>query len=161
MGLDTYLIKEKPKNEYTSLQDWEKIEVGYWRKCYGINDWLKRKSGKKIEKWLFEFPAEILKPIVEKMEVYIDKLIKKANELGYSVENVDDLWSTICTLDESNSIEKDLETLDKVIYSFNIDDLDYSVFDDSIWSALSTFIQTYNNFKRASQEPVLYYGESF
>lgn len=162
MGLDTYLIKEKPSNEYVSLEDWDEIEVAYWRKCYGVNEWLKSKSKEIENSYLKEFSTDILKPIVKKMEKYIDKLIKKSNQLGYFVDNVDDLYSLVIELDNNYGYNnQNYDKLEKIILSFNMDGLDFDSFDNSIWSSLSTFIQTYDNFRKAEKESVLYYDESF
>ena len=159
MGLDTSLIKKKWDSIEKSLDDIEENEIAYWRKCYGINNWLKSKSKNIENSYLKEFPAGILRPTVEKMDNYINKLIEKANELGYFVNDIDDLYSLIIELD--NDSDENYDKLEKIIKSFNIDGLDFKTFEDSIWSSLSTFIQTYNNFKKAEKESVLYFSESY
>lgn len=74
MRLDTYLFNS------SKLPN---AEVCYWRKCWGIDKWLNSKIDKNKPIWenpeqekdhytpYYEFDCSILKPIIDKMKIYI------------------------------------------------------------------------------------------
>lgn len=137
MGLDT-IIRRKSDNE----------ELAYWRKCYGVDRWLRSKASSELENdYEFEIDTVVLRDPVEKMEKYIARLITKANNLGYYVEDVESLKQLVSTLYEENI--DDCEELEKIIKSFAVDGLDYSAFTDSIWAPLDIFLITYSQFQKA------------
>lgn len=149
MGLDTLLRTKVWREDDDNDED----DVCYWRKCYGIDNWLAEHSSEVIEpQCTWKIETKILKDSLGTFEKYINKLIKKANQLGYEIEDFDELYSLIVSLNEE---DKDMLKLEKVIKSFDYKGLDYRTFEDSIWSPLSTFCQTYQHFKKAIQYPTL------
>lgn len=140
MGLDT-IIQRKNDGE----------EIAYWRKCYGIDRWLRSKAiPQDNENYEFKINTEVLKQPFEKMTNYIQKLIGRASELGYYVQDTEELKELIINLDEGGAEEiGDLDKLEKIIMSFASNGLDYSAFKDSIWSPLHTFLTTYAQFEKA------------
>lgn len=161
MGLDTYL--QKHYENYTDDMPegiYEDNEVCYWRKCWGLDHWLSSKATKVIEEQcVWEINTSVLKEPLAKMEKYIDKLIKKSNDMGYLVDDTEELRIVVNEIEDDN--EKDYEKLLKIIKSFSCNGLDMEVFADSIWSTLSTFINTYNQFKKAIEYPTLILVSSY
>lgn len=149
MGLDT-LLRKKVWNED---DDNKENDVCYWRKCYGIDNWLAEHASEVLEPqatWKIE--TKILEGSLSVFEKYINRLIKQANKLGYEIEDFDELHSLILSLNEEDN---DMLELEKVIKPFDYEGLDYRTFEDSIWSPLSTFCNTYQQFKKAIQYPTL------
>ena len=135
MGLDTHL---KFNNN----------DVAYWRKCYGLDSWLEKNSIDVDDKKLFK--TKILKDITDKMKLYILKMIERINELGYYVNDDEDLRLICCDLYEGNIDEyNDYESIQKIIKSFSSNDLNFDTFSDSLWDPVNTFIQAYQGFMEA------------
>lgn len=155
MGLDTTLYEK-----YDAQNDEYKNEISWWRKCWGVDSWLRRKATNVIkEDCAFSFDTEILKPIIVKMEPYIDKMMLLADLKGYCVTDEESLSYLIGNLwDEEN---KDYLAFDKIIKSFYFDDLGYGDFEYSFWSSVTTFINTYIGFKKAIEYPTLILSSSY
>lgn len=151
MGLDMYFIKSKEDKE----------EMAYFRKCYGINNWIKSKCKKIEDNYLFD--TSILPPILEKMKIYLDKMISVVEQDGYFIVSqtykYEDLRLLVCEMDEDQN--ETYIKLDKIIKSFNIDGLTYNNFEDGIWSTVGTFIQAYQQFTKLEGQGEIIYIESF
>ena len=139
----------------------DKEEMAYFRKCYGINDWIKSKCEKIGDNYLFD--TSILPPILEKMRLYLDKMISVAERDGYFIVSqtykYENLRLLVCEMDEEQN--ETYTELDKIIKSFNIDGLTYDNFEDSIWSTVGTFIQAYQQFTKLEGQGKIIYIESF
>ena len=136
-----------------------KEDIAYFRKCYGLNDWIKSKCEKIEDDYLFD--TSILPPILEKMRLYLNKMISVAEQDGYFIvsqtNKYENLRLLVCEMDEEQN--ETYTKLDKIIKSFNIDGLTYDNFEDSIWSSVNTFIQTYKQFVNlleCNTNPVFY-----
>lgn len=137
MGLDTYLHRRNDGRN----------DIAYWRKCYGIDNWLSSKAKTVLDEGCrWEFDTAVLDPVIKVMSKYINKLIERANKLGYFIENESDLQDLTAEL---TTDQRDYIKLEKIIRSFNFDDLTFDSFDDSIWDALHVFVMTYKNFTNA------------
>lgn len=157
MGLDTVFIRANCFNKNNQ----EDNEVGYWRKCYGVNNWLVHKATKCVKHdYEFEFSTDILKPIIPEMEKYLDKMIKRAKQIGYIVDNTEELFTLAIQLYDEDNYEEYCK-IEQIIKLFNCEGLTYQDFQDSIWCSISTFIQTYDNFKEAINYPTLTLIQSY
>lgn len=137
MGLDTYLHRRNDGQN----------DIAYWRKCYGIDNWLSSKAKAVLDEgYRWEFDTSVLDPVIKVMSKYINKLIERANKLGYFIENEGELQDLTAEL---TTDQRDYIKLEKIIRSFNFDDLTFDSFDDSIWDALHVFVMTYRNFIKA------------
>ena len=155
MGLDTTLYEkyDAQTNEYTH-------EISSWRKCWGVDRWLRSKAFEVIRSdHAFKIDTEILKPIIVKMVPYIDKMISLANRKKYFVLDAESLLYLVGRLydDENN----DYLAFDKIIKSFCCEGLCYSDFQDSFWSGVITFINTYIGFSKATVYPILILNSSY
>lgn len=159
MGLETIFYehydRENPNDNEPS--------ISWWRKCSGINNWLISKASKKIDDCVFEFDTSVLNDVITTMGKYIKKLAEKANFLGYFVEDIESLRSLVAKLyDEEHGYDyKDYKILEKIIKSFNCNDLTFDDFEESIWDSLSNFVDTYKNFVKSVQYPTLILIESY
>lgn len=134
MGLDTYFHRKTD-----GIND-----IAYWRKCYGVDEWLRSKAKTVLDEGCYyEFDTAVLEPIIKAMSKYISKLIECANQLGYFVENESNLQDLTAEL---TTDQEDYIRLEKIIKSFNFDGLVFASFEDSIWDALHVFVMTYRNF---------------
>ena len=151
MGLDIYV--------YDKNKGMEDENSAYWRKCYGINDWIIKHSIP-LEKDYYKFDTNLLKPIIYEMKERIDKLIELLTKDGYYISNSTDYEEIRLIVIDWSDTEK--EKYNKIIKSFNVEDLTYEHFEDSIWSPWSTFIQTFINFNNVLYTNInpVYYLES-
>ncbi len=151
MGLDMYFIdKYDPSNN---------VDLAYWRKCYGINNWIINHS-EPLENQVYKFDVNLLKPIVSEMQERIIALTERLTIDGYYISNYFDYEEVrLIVIDWTDEEET---KYNKILKSFNIEDLTYSSFEDSIWSPWSTFIITFINFNKVLQANInpVYYLES-
>lgn len=155
MGLDTTLYEK-----YDIQTDKYTHEISSWRKCWGVDRWLRRKAVETIKDGCaFKLDTDILMPIIAKMQPYIDKMISLANRKKYFVLDAESLLYLIGRLydDENN----DYLAFDKIIKSFCCEGLYYSDFQDSFWSGVTTFINTYIGFSKATAYPILILSSSY
>lgn len=155
MGLDTTLYEKYDiqTNKYTH-------EISSWRKCWGVDRWLRRKAVETIkDDCAFKLDTDILMPIIAKMQPYIDKMMSFADKKGYCVADAESLLYLVGNLydDENN----DYLAFDKIIKSFCCEGLCYSDFQDSFWLGVTTFINTYLGFSKAIAYPTLILNSSY
>lgn len=172
MGLDSCIYRKIEINSNNEEDDYKYTdEIAYWRKCWGVNNWLKEKVVSKVTDQVFMIDTSIFYPILDKMKIYLNEMLKKARESGYFISEENDLdlqyeelrMTAINLYEEDGHLFQDYEKLSKILLSFKIEGLDYSTFENSIWSPINTFIQTYFQFKNIidSKEDKLFFLESY
>lgn len=162
MGLDTYL--ESTLN--SDMENDSREEICYWRKCWGVNNWLRENSTPVGEMDYYRIlDTAILKDAINSMRPRIEAMLKICKEKNYVVENdfykhksICDLYSLICDIEDDTDT---IKLLNKQIKGFKFKGLTYDVFEDCIWSALLNFVRTYNEFLKAIKYDKVYFLESY
>ena len=145
MGLDTYLLKINKDVEI----DFDKLdyylEVGYWRKCYGID----RQLNHMCDRMVGEYSGLITFGELENM--YDDacekaaKIVRLVNKhKGFPFELVDDIFE----LDDYDLDMYDFEFLGEAI-----DSVAGEEYSDSIWGTIHTLAMTIMQLRDILRDP--------
>lgn len=156
MGLDTYLC-----SKIEDIEDATSEQCAYWRKCYGVNKWLRSHSIEidNSDYMKLNLTKDELNELLNEMSKKITKIANKLNSLGYDVETIDDVREVVSNI-YNTSDANDYFEVEKIIKSFNYMYLNYNSFADSIWSSVTTFIRTYIELSKLINADTIYFLES-
>lgn len=143
MGLDTYLVKVKKGTEVDFDTDYP--EVGYWRKCYGIDNLLYESCDRMIDENSGLITFNVLECIYDDACAKAAKVVRAVNKYkGFPFGPIDDIFE----LDDYDVDVYEYDDLEETIN--NIGDREYS---DSIWGTIHTLATTILQLRSTIKDP--------
>lgn len=122
MGLDTFVMKAKSKEDFVNGNY---VEVGYWRKCYGVDSILGQMVAEDIEDYVGIIDVDKLRDFAREVDEKIERILAlcrrykafpysevysindlEALDIDFSEEDMEQLYRSICSIAEEEFADR-------------------------------------------------------